>query len=624
MRETEILRGLGKAKAQCFAEGTASVSPRLAEFRKANPVKKVNAFEQHAKDVAENVAAAKRTATPVQQERPASNPVLDAARRGIVGQALAPRQAANEAAAKFAEGTAFLSGPGSSTSDSIDAKLSAGEAVLPAKTVLAVGAKNLARLIEETNGTPPKGPVQADGEYAAGAVPEQAKSMYSVTKDTIAGGLNKVKEMLPSKAPTSEPSYMKNAPAAAANTIKNIPAPKSAARNIAGVGFALDSAKHWDATGENSGLSNREKGQVVFSDLARAVGTGLGAASGGALGAVGGTAVAPGVGTIAGGAAGGILGATAGARATDDVLGWTRKAANYVNEKMGGAPEYWKPVDDILAREDARKKAIAAEAKPTVKPPVAAVPSESGTIEAPQVQPVAAPGDKIYDGLATKFDDLMIQPDDDLETRARKKNNLAVLQGESGLGQAKMQTDANVYGSDTQLLGNRLTAQTAQNRLLKDQHDTRTTNVQNRMQDLFIDMDDKGKPVKGGANYSKAMNRLVGTLGAYGLELGDLQTKDLNHFIDAYDVAQSSDEFNNSAAGMAWNALLQNRAAQSRNVMNYNATAEQPGVFLPSTTRGVAGKQPNLNTYANGDLFGLPNQDLIARTQAQLTKAKAQ
>ena len=45
-----------------------------------------------------------------------------------------------------------MHGPGTSTSDSIHGvSLSKGEAVLPAKTVQAVGVGNLARLIQDTN-----------------------------------------------------------------------------------------------------------------------------------------------------------------------------------------------------------------------------------------------------------------------------------------------------------------------------------------------------------------------------------------------------------------------------------------------------------------------------------------
>ena len=73
---------------------------------------------------------------------------------------------------QLSRGTAYLNGPGTGTSDSIHGvSLSKGEAVLPAKTVQKVGAENIARLIEETNGKPPaRGGLRAGGGYAGGKV----------------------------------------------------------------------------------------------------------------------------------------------------------------------------------------------------------------------------------------------------------------------------------------------------------------------------------------------------------------------------------------------------------------------------------------------------------------------
>lgn len=71
----------------------------------------------------------------------------------------------------FANGSAIVHGPGTSTSDSIhDVSLSDGEAVLPAKTVQAMGPKNIARLIEQTNGEAPKQGLRSGGNYAYGVV----------------------------------------------------------------------------------------------------------------------------------------------------------------------------------------------------------------------------------------------------------------------------------------------------------------------------------------------------------------------------------------------------------------------------------------------------------------------
>lgn len=68
-------------------------------------------------------------------------------------------------------GVAKLEGPGTTTSDSIHGvSLSRGEAVLPAKTVEAVGPENIAALIEETNGKPPTRGLRGGMQAAGGAL----------------------------------------------------------------------------------------------------------------------------------------------------------------------------------------------------------------------------------------------------------------------------------------------------------------------------------------------------------------------------------------------------------------------------------------------------------------------
>ena len=60
-----------------------------------------------------------------------------------------------------------IRGPGTATSDSIDAKLSAGEFVLPADTVRKVGAKKLRDLVtathEPSGNTPRRGIISCGG-----------------------------------------------------------------------------------------------------------------------------------------------------------------------------------------------------------------------------------------------------------------------------------------------------------------------------------------------------------------------------------------------------------------------------------------------------------------------------
>ena len=77
---------------------------------------------------------------------------------------------------RFSTGTAYVNGPGTGTSDSIPARLSKGEAVLPAKTVQTLGVDTVADLIEATNGKKPK--TIGDtvrGKFADGGVPDPKK-----------------------------------------------------------------------------------------------------------------------------------------------------------------------------------------------------------------------------------------------------------------------------------------------------------------------------------------------------------------------------------------------------------------------------------------------------------------
>lgn len=80
-------------------------------------------------------------------------------------------------------GVAKLNGPGTTTSDSIPANLSKGEAVLPAKTVQAVGEHNLRRLITSTNGAPPASGLRAGAGYNEGVIPPEADVMGAKAQD---------------------------------------------------------------------------------------------------------------------------------------------------------------------------------------------------------------------------------------------------------------------------------------------------------------------------------------------------------------------------------------------------------------------------------------------------------
>lgn len=81
----------------------------------------------------------------------------------------------------YANGTPFVKGPGTGTSDSIPAHLSRGEAVLPAQTVRAVGPTNIARLIHSTTGRAPAQGLRSGGHYAYGVVGDDGQYI----KDTV-------------------------------------------------------------------------------------------------------------------------------------------------------------------------------------------------------------------------------------------------------------------------------------------------------------------------------------------------------------------------------------------------------------------------------------------------------
>jgi hypothetical protein len=98
-------------------------------------------------------------------------------------------------------------GPGTETSDSIDAKISTNEAVLPANTVEAIGPNNLARLIEETNGMAPNRGLTGKARFADGMVPEEnllgkAKRGLGAVKDSLFPPKAGTTPMAPTPKPT--------------------------------------------------------------------------------------------------------------------------------------------------------------------------------------------------------------------------------------------------------------------------------------------------------------------------------------------------------------------------------------------------------------------------------------
>ena len=198
MRETEILRGLAKAKQNCFQAGM--VPSRLDELRaraaaEKDPRRKA-AIESGIRDAElEEAEAAKRAPVPVKtpaatpvQTLPAPQPTMpvqpvSAPQPTLRGAAEALRGRSAENMGKkygFERGTPFVEAPRgvSKDGDHVPAMLEHGEAVLPKETVAAVGTKSIQRLIEETTGRRPKQGLRGGLRAATGAVdvPERTGS----------------------------------------------------------------------------------------------------------------------------------------------------------------------------------------------------------------------------------------------------------------------------------------------------------------------------------------------------------------------------------------------------------------------------------------------------------------
>ena len=204
MRETEILRGLTKAKQNCFQTGM--VPSRLDELRaraaaEKDPRRKAS-IESGIRDAElEEAEAAKRA--PVPAKTPAATPVqtLPAPQPTMPVQPVAAPQTTLQGAAKelqgrsaenmgkkygFERGTPFVEAPRgvSKDGDHVPAMLEHGEAVLPKATVAAVGAKSIQRLIEETTGRSPKQGLRGGLRAQVGAVPSWLEPVERAWNDT--------------------------------------------------------------------------------------------------------------------------------------------------------------------------------------------------------------------------------------------------------------------------------------------------------------------------------------------------------------------------------------------------------------------------------------------------------
>jgi hypothetical protein len=213
MKETEILRGLGKAKAKHFmqaanrnkfADGMVPDDPVEATNRR------IRAY--NAELAAKGMLASPQAAAPAAAAAPA--PAADPAPQptSMFGGLRRAIQDRNSAMLKLEHGTPFVEAPEGvpKTGDKVPAMLEHGEAVLPAETVKAVGKQNLARLIADTNGAPPQRGLRAGAGYEGGYVDKAKAALGSV--------VDKAKALV-----TPTPAAAPAAPAAPVTATHSVP-----------------------------------------------------------------------------------------------------------------------------------------------------------------------------------------------------------------------------------------------------------------------------------------------------------------------------------------------------------------------------------------------------------------
>jgi len=149
MRETEILRGLHKAKRNKFADGMVPGEDPNAFIRRRNA-------ENAAKGVLatkDQADAALRSNLPPSAPAP-QQPAPPVQPSGMFGGLKKLIDNRMSDASKYRHGTPFVHGQGGV--DKVPAMLTRGEAVLPVKTVQALGPHNIAQTIAQTTGRAPK------------------------------------------------------------------------------------------------------------------------------------------------------------------------------------------------------------------------------------------------------------------------------------------------------------------------------------------------------------------------------------------------------------------------------------------------------------------------------------
>lgn len=324
---------------------------------------------------------------------PAPAPVPAPQRRGgLMGafDALTNRKRQIEGAAGYAQG-GIVRGPGGPEDDEVpmqiagkDVRLSNTEAVLPARTVQALGGpKAVEQLIEQTNGKPPvKGGLREGGEYYGGLIDDfgdrvkaQGQMPPVTVNDSVTGqtvkpnvrptiaGQQDFRANAPQPAPqTSAPGAQASAvPQPGAATGQTAKAATPAASRLAQVSenFGRTLGKAYGSTPTPKvamgnvlgpviagGLELADKDQSrLFNDpdapiadklrtFGRATTRLVGGVGGGALGMGVGSAAGP-IGTFGGGALGGVSGAVAGDELGEAIFG--DPVGDYKKMKMGEA-----------------------------------------------------------------------------------------------------------------------------------------------------------------------------------------------------------------------------------------------------------------------------------------------
>lgn len=216
MKETQILRGLTKAKnagMPAYADGMVPHRPTVNERFIGKLTGGAFGYKEPAKPAA--VAAPVVRAAPVEQPtglRKVANTLSN--RQSQIDNALKDAGAYADGMVPFLDENSVINGPGTGTSDSVTARVSNDEAILPAKTVEAVGPTNIARLIEATNGKTPKRGLGV-AEYADGFVAstlEKTKKGLSAASDFLKGGSPAPNTPAATAAAESGPKLVSKAP----------------------------------------------------------------------------------------------------------------------------------------------------------------------------------------------------------------------------------------------------------------------------------------------------------------------------------------------------------------------------------------------------------------------------